>query len=139
VPLTIKLISPIANILHQLALAIEQAAELIKNDAIGGPNIASTYDSFKDHQNSLPPRLKGGRSDTVSALDSLWNMRFTHLSRNSLALLSVLSLLSPGMSTNHGRVIQSLTIIIRWYSYRPFPPEKSECSRWETCVLQAKS
>jgi hypothetical protein len=81
---------------QQLALAIEQAAELIKNDAIGGPNIASTYESFKERQKDLPERAIGMRSDTVHALDSLWNMRFTNLSRNSLALLSVLSLLSPG-------------------------------------------
>lgn len=80
-----------------LPLAIEQAAELIKNDAIGGPNIASTYESFKYHQNSLPPRLLGDGADThaLRALDSLWNMRFTNLSRNSLALLTVLSMLSP--------------------------------------------
>jgi hypothetical protein len=91
-------IVPATNRLDQLALAIEQAAELIKNDAIGGPTIASTYESFKEHQNTLPERLAGDRSETIHALDSLWNMRFTHLHRNALALLSVLSLLSPGMS-----------------------------------------
>jgi hypothetical protein len=82
--------------MNQLALAIEQAAELIKDDSIGGPNIVMTYEEFKTHQSNLPKRPAGTRSDTVSALDTLWNMRFTNLSRNSLALLSVLSLLSPG-------------------------------------------
>jgi len=78
-----------------LALAIEQAAELIKNDAIGGPTIATTYELFKERKKDLPERPIGNRSEYVHALDSLWNMRFTNLARNSLALLSVLSLLSP--------------------------------------------
>ncbi|KAN0114720.1 hypothetical protein V8E51_004264 [Hyaloscypha variabilis] len=80
-----------------LPLAIEQAAELIKDDCIGGLTIVSTYNqvAFKEQQCMLPERPAGSRSDTVLALDSLWNMRFTNLSRNGLALLSVLSLLSP--------------------------------------------
>ncbi|PMD58306.1 uncharacterized protein K444DRAFT_442723 [Hyaloscypha bicolor E] len=78
-----------------LALAIERAAELIKNDSIGGPNIASTYEEFKSQQTNLPKCPASARSDVVLALNSLWNMRFTNLSRNALALLSVLSLLSP--------------------------------------------
>lgn len=56
---------------NQLALAIEQAAQLIKDDAIGGPSIASTYELFKDHLKSLPARPAGKRSDTVHALDSV--------------------------------------------------------------------
>lgn len=80
----------------QLALAIEQAAELIKDGSIGGATIVSTYEVFREHQINLPEGRSGPRSETVHALDSLWNMRFTHLSRNALTLLSVLSLLSPG-------------------------------------------
>ena len=90
---------PTADRIDQLALAIEQAAELIKDDTIGGLNIVSTYEAFKEQQSTLPERPSGNRSDTVLALDSLWNMRFTNLSRNALALLSVLSLLSPGQSS----------------------------------------
>lgn len=67
---------------------------MIKNDAIGGLTIASTYASFKERQKDLPERQSGTRSDIIHALDSLWNMIFTNLSRNALALLSVLSLLS---------------------------------------------
>jgi hypothetical protein len=92
----LQLIVSTTDRLNQLALAIEQAAELIKDDSIGGPNIVMTYEEFKTNQSNLPKRPAGIRSDTVSALDTLWNMRFTNLSRNSLALLSVLSLLSPG-------------------------------------------
>ena len=55
-----------------------------------------TYEEFKSNQSALPQRQAGPRSDTVTALDTLWNMRFTNLSRNALALLSVLALLSPG-------------------------------------------
>lgn len=68
---------------------------MINNDAIGGLTIASTYASFKERQKDLPERQSGARSDIIRALDSLWNMIFTNLSRNALALLSVLSLLSP--------------------------------------------
>jgi hypothetical protein len=68
---------------------------LINNDAIGGMTIASTYATFKERQKDLPERQSGTRSDIIHALDSLWNMIFTNLSRNALALLSVLSLLSP--------------------------------------------
>jgi hypothetical protein len=93
-----QLVFSTTNGLNQLALAIEQAAELIKDDIIGGPNIAMTYEEFRVHQSDIPKRPAGIRSDTVRALDTLWNMRFTNLSRNSLALLSVLSLLSPGKS-----------------------------------------
>lgn len=68
---------------------------MINNDAIGGLTIASTYAEFKERQKDLPPRQSGPRSEIIHALDSLWNMIFTNLSRNALAVLSVLSLLSP--------------------------------------------
>ena len=80
----------------QLALAIQQAAQLIKNPNIGGTTIESTYELFKEHKKSLPPRPTGDRSDIFHALDSLWNVTFKNLTRNARALLSVLSLLSPG-------------------------------------------
>jgi len=82
--------------MHQLALGIEQAASLIKNPRIGGATIASTYESFKEHKRKLPPRATGQSSDIIQSLDSLWNMTFTNLTRNSRDLLGVLSLLSPG-------------------------------------------
>jgi hypothetical protein len=86
------------NGLNQLALAIEQAAELIKDNTTGGPNIAMTYEEFRTQQSAIPNHPAGLRSDIARALGTLWNMRFTNLSRNSLATLSVLSLLSPGKS-----------------------------------------
>ncbi|CZT03883.1 uncharacterized protein RAG0_10529 [Rhynchosporium agropyri] len=52
---------------QSLALAIEQAAELIKNVAIGGPSIASTYESFKERQKDLPERAIEMRSKTLSS------------------------------------------------------------------------
>ncbi|KAH7416708.1 P-loop containing nucleoside triphosphate hydrolase protein [Cadophora sp. MPI-SDFR-AT-0126] len=78
-----------------LALAIQQAAQLIKNEQIGGPTIASTFEYFKENLESLPKRQALERSELIHALDSLWNMTFNHLSRNAKDLLKVLSLLSP--------------------------------------------
>ncbi|KAK0118550.1 hypothetical protein ONS95_007438 [Cadophora gregata] len=78
-----------------LALAIQQAAQLVNNSSIGDSTIVSVLKSFKDHEKSLPPRPIHPRSDMEKALDSLWDISFTHLSRNARDLLSVLSLLSP--------------------------------------------
>ncbi|KAH8602772.1 P-loop containing nucleoside triphosphate hydrolase protein [Bisporella sp. PMI_857] len=83
------------NELGGLALAIQQAAQLIKNPNIGGITIASTYELFREHKKNLPERLTGERSVIFHALDSVWNMTFTNLSRNARDLLSVLSLLAP--------------------------------------------
>jgi hypothetical protein len=88
--------SPSIAKFDQHALAIEQAAELIKDDTIGGPSIVSTYEAFKKRKNIIRKRPSGINSDQFLALDSLWSMQFTNLSRNALALLSVLSLLAPG-------------------------------------------
>jgi hypothetical protein len=78
-------------------LAIQQAAELIKNPEIGGTTIATTYASFINHKNELPPRQSGERSDIVKSLDTLWSMTFNYLTKGARDLLSVLSLLSPGI------------------------------------------
>ncbi|KAH7416715.1 P-loop containing nucleoside triphosphate hydrolase protein [Cadophora sp. MPI-SDFR-AT-0126] len=78
-----------------LALAIQQAAQLVNNGFIGDSTIVSILMSFKDHEKSLPARPIHPRSDIEKALDSLWDISFTHLSRNARDLLSVLSLLSP--------------------------------------------
>ena len=77
-------------------MAIQQAAELIKNPDIGGTTIESTYVSFINHKNKLPPRQAGERSDIVKSLDTLWSMTFDYLTKGARDLLSVLSLLSPG-------------------------------------------
>lgn len=73
---------------YQLALAIVQAAELIKNPDIGGTTIASTYHLFHEHRLMLPPRQSGERSDTVKSLDTLWSMTFYHLTPNARDLLA---------------------------------------------------
>jgi hypothetical protein len=83
----------------QLALAIQQAATLIKNPSIGGPTIVSTYELFKERAKDLSIRPTGIRSEIYQSLDTLWNMTFTHLSRNARDLLSIFSLLSPGEYT----------------------------------------
>jgi hypothetical protein len=79
-----------------LALAIQQAAILIKNDAIGGPTIAKTYEMFEKTIQTLPKRLNIDRAKTEEGLDALWNMTFNSCSRNARVLLGVLAWLSPG-------------------------------------------
>ncbi|KAH6690764.1 P-loop containing nucleoside triphosphate hydrolase protein [Leptodontidium sp. MPI-SDFR-AT-0119] len=78
-----------------LAIAIQQAAQLVNNESIGGLTIASTLEAFKEHFKSFQPRHIHPRSAMESALDSLWDMSFNQLTRNGKDLLSVLSLLSP--------------------------------------------
>lgn len=80
----------------QLALCIQQAAELIKNKSIGGPTIASTYQLFREHKTTLPARQVEG-TDMSHSLDALRDMTFKSLSQNARELLSVLSLLAPGL------------------------------------------
>lgn len=82
--------------LQGLALAIQQAANLINNPNIGGTTIASTFELFKENERSLPARQSGDRSEIVHSLDTLWDMIFKHLSRNARDILSVVSFLSPG-------------------------------------------
>ncbi|KAH0564815.1 hypothetical protein GP486_001804 [Trichoglossum hirsutum] len=78
-----------------LALAIQQAAILIKNDEIGGPTIVKTYEMFEKTFQTLPGRLLGERGSTDRALDTLWDMTFNSLTKNARILLSVLAWLSP--------------------------------------------
>jgi hypothetical protein len=79
-----------------LPLAIQQAANLIKNEEIGGQSIETTLDLFKQHSRTLPERQPGKRSTTYHSLDALWDMNFHMLHRDARQLLSVLSLLSSG-------------------------------------------
>jgi len=86
-----------------LALAIQQAAQIIKNPAVGGDGtIQNTYNSFLEEKRNLPNRQGAGavRSDIFHSLDSLWSIMFKNLSKNARSLLGVLSLLSPG-EQNH--------------------------------------
>jgi hypothetical protein len=80
-----------------LALAIEQAAELIRNPEIGNQTISATYEKYKKDKERLTDRPGRPRSEGVKSLDTLWNMTFGQLSRNARELLKVLALLSPGM------------------------------------------
>jgi hypothetical protein len=82
--------------LDGLALAIQQAAILIKNDEIGGPTIVKTYEMFEKTMQALPKRLEGDRAKIEKGLDALWDMTFNSCSRNARVLLGVLSWLSPG-------------------------------------------
>ena len=79
-----------------LALAIQQAAVLIDNPAIGGSTITGALELFNSNTQRLPPRPDTDRTEIVHALDTLWNMNFSILSPNARNLLSVLSMLSPG-------------------------------------------
>lgn len=81
--------------LEGLALAVRQAAVMIKDPNIGGPTIAKTYEKFKERMRTLPPRYSSLRSATEIALDSIWDMTFSALSPNARTLLSVFSWLSP--------------------------------------------
>ena len=80
-----------------LALAIQQAAILIKNPEIGGPTISKTYEMFKEKIRTLPERHVSERSSTEISLDALWDMTFNSLTKNARALLGVLAWLSPGI------------------------------------------
>jgi hypothetical protein len=79
-----------------LALAIQQAAILIKNPEIGGPTISKTYEMFKEKSRTLPERHLSDRTSTEQPLDALWDMTFNSLTKHSRALLGVLAWLSPG-------------------------------------------
>jgi hypothetical protein len=79
-----------------LALAIRQAANLVKNTEIGGPTISKTYEIFKEKIRTLPERHVSDRSSTEKPLDALWDMTFNSLKRNARVLLGVLAWLSPG-------------------------------------------
>jgi hypothetical protein len=80
-----------------LALAIRQAAILIKNPEIGGPTISKTYEMFKEKSRTLPERHVSDRSNTEKPLDALWDMTFNSLTKNARVLLGVLAWLSPGI------------------------------------------
>lgn len=83
--------------LEGLGLAIQQAANLIRDPDIGGPTIAMTFDCFQKRIRDLPERYSSMRSSAERALDALWDMVFTTLSEDALSLLRVLAWLSPGM------------------------------------------
>jgi hypothetical protein len=82
--------------LEGLALAIGQAAILIKDSEVGGPTIAKTLEMFREKIRLLPERLSSKRGTAEKALDALWDMSFSLLSRNARILLGVLAWLSPG-------------------------------------------
>jgi|ERR1700733_3376929 hypothetical protein len=93
-------VSAAKNMLERLgglALAIQQAAILIKNPEIGGPTILKTYEMFKERIRTLPERHVSNRSNTELPLDALWDMTFSFLTKNARALLGVLAWLSPGI------------------------------------------
>jgi hypothetical protein len=82
--------------LEGLALAIRQAAILIREPDIGGPTITNTYEKFRERIRTLPERHSAPRSSSERALDALWDMTFNSLSKNARSLLGVLAWLSPG-------------------------------------------
>jgi predicted ATPase len=83
--------------LEGLPLAIQEAAHLVKNANVGGPSISKTFEVFEERIRTLPERSSKPRSTAETALDSLWDMSFSLLSKNAKVLLGVLAWLSPGM------------------------------------------
>jgi hypothetical protein len=69
---------------------------LICHPQVGNMTIKATYESFLKHKEQLTERPGRPRSETVTSLDALWSITFSHLSRNARELLKVLALLSPG-------------------------------------------
>jgi hypothetical protein len=88
-------------------LAIQQAAVSIMNPDIGGETIAGTLEVFESNFQSLPEGPDKERLEMIRALDALWNMNFSILTPNARNLLSVLAMLSPGMSKS-GLIYQNL-------------------------------
>jgi hypothetical protein len=84
--------------LEGLALAIQQAANLITNPKIGGPTVATKFALFKERMRTLPGRHFSERSSSEQALDTLWDVVFSALSGNARILLGVLSWLSSGIA-----------------------------------------
>lgn len=84
--------------LEGLALAIRQAARLIKDPEIGGPTIAKTLEVFKKRIDSLQVAHVYSDSSSIRALNALWDMTFRSLSTNARSLLGVIAWFSPGMS-----------------------------------------
>jgi hypothetical protein len=82
--------------LEGLALAIQQAAILIRDSTTGGPTISKTFELFKEGMRTLPPQYRSERSASETALDALWDMSFRALSPNARTLLGVMGWLSPG-------------------------------------------
>lgn len=82
--------------LEGLALAIRQAANLIRDPEIGGPTIAKTYEAFKKRNELLHVAHLSSQSTSIRALNALWDMTFRSLSKNSRSLLGVLAWFSPG-------------------------------------------
>jgi hypothetical protein len=78
-----------------LALAIEQAATMIKDATVGGSTIKTFLEYFDKCYRELPPRQKGEREKLIHALDTVWSMASRKLSPNGVSLLGVLALLSP--------------------------------------------
>ena len=85
------------NMLEGLALAIQQAANLIKDDKVGGPTISKTFERFKERIRTLPERYSNPRSSAERALDALWDMSFSLLSKNAKVLLGVFAWLPAGL------------------------------------------
>lgn len=93
-----------------LALAIQQAAQLIKDADIGGPTITKTYESFEKRLRTLPERHSSVRSASERSLDALWDMIFNALTPNARTLLGVLAWLSPGTNSSTYNILLKLTI-----------------------------
>lgn len=124
--------------LEGLALAVRQAAVMIKDPNIGGPTIAKTYEKFKERMRTLPPRHSSRRSASEIALDSLWDMTFSALGAHARTLLSVFSWLSPGKIQIFS--LENITDSLdRFYPRWSFLTPQPKCARRLPLFLQAST
>ena len=79
-----------------LALAISQAATLIRETRVTGDSSIITFlKQFENQGRRLPSRQIGHRDTLVHALDTVWSIALDALTPNARSLLGVFALLSP--------------------------------------------
>ena len=79
-----------------VSLAIQQAANLIKDPGVGGPTIAQTFEVFKKRYRDFKRRNPNAESDTLRTINTLWDMSWSRLDTKSKSLLGVMAWMSPG-------------------------------------------
>jgi hypothetical protein len=96
--------------LDGVSLAIQQAANLIKDPDVGGTTIAQTLEVFDERSRNTRGRNSKDGSDLARALDTLWDMSWSRLSTKSKNLLGVLAWMSPGKISSDKTFYSLLTL-----------------------------
>jgi hypothetical protein len=92
----VKAASTLLERLDGVSLAIQQAANLIKDPDVGGTTIAQTLEVFDEQFRNTRRRNSKDGSDLARALDTLWDMSWIRLSTQSKNLLGIFAWMSPG-------------------------------------------